>query len=134
MASITPDITEIMEELLVVLDSTQVAIYIDINSGKNLLILKKYLASTVILIMSISQAMGKATDEPSLNDKECIKDECHVLLETIINHICYIMYQPKNEKCCIVIIKVTQKVLNKLKLYLDVAEVFCFLKHEDISI
>ena len=87
MASNTHDITEIMDELLVALDSTQVTIYIDINSGKNLPILKKYLASTVIPIMSIFQAMGKPSHEPSINDQECIKDQCHVLLETIINHM-----------------------------------------------
>ena len=68
MASNTQDITEIMDELLVALDSTQVTIYIDINSGKNLPILKKYLESAVILIMSISWAMGKPSHEPSLND------------------------------------------------------------------
>ena len=92
MESTTHDINEILDELLVVLDIMQVAIYIDINSGKNLPILKKYLASTVIPIISISWAMGKPSDEPSVNDKECIKDQCHVLLQTIINHIHYIMY------------------------------------------
>ena len=84
--------------------------------------------------MSISRAMGKLSDEPSVHDKECIEDQCHVLLQTIINHICYIMYQPKNEKCRIVINKVIHKVLNKLKLYLDVSEVFSFFKDEDFSI
>ena len=89
MASTTDDINEILDELLVVLDATQVAIYININSGKNLPILKKYLANTAILIMSISRVMGKPSDEPSLNDKECVKDQCHVLLQTIINHMLY---------------------------------------------
>ena len=134
MASTTHDINEILDELLVVLDSMQVTIYIDINSGKNLPILKKYLASTVIPIMNISRAMGKPSDEPSVNDKECIEGQCHVLLQTIINHLHYIMYQPKNEKCHIVINKVIQKVLNKLKLYLDVSEVFGFFKDEDFCI
>ena len=134
MASNTQDITEIMDELLVALDSTQVTIYIDINSGKNLPILKKYLASAVILIMSISWAMGKPSHEPSLKDQGCIEDQCHVLLKTIINHIHYIMYCPKNEKCIIIINKVIQKVLNKLKLYLDVSEALGFFKDEDVSI
>ena len=80
MAATTHDINEILDELLVVLDSMQIAIYIDINCGKNLPILKKYLASTVILIMSISQAMGNPSHEPSVNDKECIEGQCHVLL------------------------------------------------------
>ena len=44
------------------------------------------------------------------------------------------MYHPKNEKCIIVINKVIQKVLNKLKLYLDVSEALGFFKDEDISI
>ena len=134
MASTAHDINEILNELLVVLNFMQVTIYIDINSGKNLSILKKYLASAVILIMSISRAMGKPSNEPSVNDKECIEDQCHVLLQTIINHICYIMYQLKNDKCHIIINKVIYKVLNKLKLYLDVSEVFSFFKDEDFSI
>ena len=134
MASTTHDINKILDELLVVLDSMQVTIYIDINSGKNLPILKKYLASTVIQILSISQAMGKPSDKPSVNDKECMEDQCHVLLQTIINHIHYIMYWPKNFKCHIVINKVIHKVHNKPKLYLDVSEVFSFFKDEDFSI
>ena len=91
------------------------------------------MASAVIPIMSISRAMGKPSDEPSVNDKECIEGQCHVLLQTIINHILYIMYWQKNEKCHIIINKVIQKVLNKLKLYLDVSEVFSFFK-EEVSI
>ena len=51
------DINEILEEFLVVLDSMQVAIYIDANSVKNLPILKKYLTSTVLPITGISKAM-----------------------------------------------------------------------------
>ena len=90
MASTTHDIKEILDELLVVLASMQVAIYININSEKNLPILKKYLASTVIPILSISRVMGKPNDEPSLNHDECIEDRCHVLLQTIINHMLYI--------------------------------------------
>ena len=77
--------------------------------------------------------MGKPSDKPSLNDKECIKDQCHVLLQTIINHICYKLYQPRNEQCGTVINKVMHKVLNKLKLYLDVSEVFGFIKDEEFS-
>ena len=133
MASSTHDINEILEELLVVLDSTQVVIYIDANSVKNLPILKKYLASTVIPIRGISKAIGKPSEERSVNDNECIEDQCYVLLETIINHINYIMYQPKNENCHIIINKVIHKVLKKLKLYWEVSEVFGFFKNEDFS-
>ena len=95
MASTTHDIKEILDELLVILDSTQVTIHIDINNGKNLPILKKYLVSAVIPILSISQVMGNPSDEPSLNHDECIEDQCHVLLQTIINHIRYILCWPK---------------------------------------
>ena len=58
MASSMHDLNEILEELFVVLESTQVVIYIDVNSAKNLPILKKYLASVVIPIRGISKAMG----------------------------------------------------------------------------
>ena len=127
------DINEILDKLLVVLDSTQVAVYIDANSWKNLPILKKYLASTIIPILGISKAMGKPSDEQSVNDNEFIEDQCYELLETVINHMHYIMYRPKNEKCHFVINQVVQKVLKKLKLYLNVSEVFGFFKDEDIS-
>ena len=92
------------------------------------------MVSAVIPIMSISWAMGKPSDKSSVNDNECIKNQCHVLLQTIINHIHYIMYWLKNEKCHIVINKVIHKVLNMLKLYLDVSEVFGYFKDEDFSI
>ena len=55
MASHVCGLNEILEELLVVLDSMQVAIYIDANSSKNLPILKKYLASAVLPIAGISK-------------------------------------------------------------------------------
>ena len=120
MASHMLGVKEILEELLVVLDCTQVAIYIDANGLKNLPILKKYLASAVQPIAGISKAI-------------CIEDQCCELLETIINHICYIHFLPKNEKCVIIIHKVVQKVLTKLKLYLEVAEVFRLFKEEDFN-
>ena len=128
------DINEILEELLVVLDSMQVAIYIDTNSAKNLPIIKKYLTSSVLPIMGISKAMGKTSEEQSVNENECIKAQCYVLLKTIINHIHYIMCRLKNEKCLIVMDKVIHKVVTKLKLYLDVSEVFHFFKDEDLNI
>ena len=127
------DINEILDALLVVLDSMQVAVYTDANGEKNLPILKKYLASTIILILGISKAMSKPSDEQSVNDNKCIEDHCYELLETVINHIHYIMYQPKNVKCRLIINQVLQKVLKKLKLYLNVSEVFGFFKDEDIN-
>ena len=133
MASSIHEVTGILDEFLVVLDATQVAIDIDANSEKNLPILKKYLASTIIPISGISKAMGKPGDEQSVNDNDCIEDQCYELLDTVINHICYIMYQLKNEKCLFIINQVEQKVLKKLKLYLNVSEVYGFFKDEDIS-
>ena len=73
----------------------QVAIYIDANSVKNLPILKKYLTSAVLPIMGTSKAMGKTSEEQSVNENKYIEAQCYVLLETIIHHICYIMCQPK---------------------------------------
>ena len=133
MASHTCGINEILEELLVVLDSTQVTIYIDANSSKNLSILKKYLASAVLPIAGIFKAIGKSSEEQSVSENECIEDQCYELLETIINHICYIQFLPKNVKCLIIIDKVIQKVLTKLKLYLEVSKVFSFFKDEDFQ-
>ena len=133
MVSHTCGINEILEELLVVLDSTQVAIYIDANSSKNLPILKKYLASAVLPIAGISKVMGKTSEEQSVSENECIEDQCYELLETIINHIHYIRFLPKNEQCLIIIDKVVQKVLTKLKLYLEVSEIFGFFKDEDFQ-
>ena len=83
--------------------------------------------------MGISKAMGKTSEEQSVKENDCIKDQCYVLLETIINHICYIWYRPKNEKCFIVIDKVVQKVVRKLKLYLEVSEVSSLFKDEDFN-
>ena len=133
MASSIHEVTGILDEFLDVLDATQVAIYIDANSEKNLPILKKYLASTIIPILGISKAMGKPGDEQSVSDNDCIEDQCNELLDTVISHICYIMYQLKNEKCLFIINQVEQKVLKKLKLYLNVSEVYGFFKDEYIS-
>ena len=131
MASLVCGIKETLEEILVVLDSTQVAIYIDANSSKNLPGLKKYLASAVLPIAGIYNAMGKTSEEQSVTEKKSIEDQCYELLQTIINHICYIRYMPKNENCLIIIDRVIHKVLTKLKLYLEISEVFGFFKDED---
>ena len=90
MASLVCGIKETLEEILVVLDSTQVAIYIDANSWKNLPVLKKYLASAVLPIAGIYNAMGKTSEEQSVTEKDSIEDPFYELLQTIINHIRYI--------------------------------------------
>ena len=74
MASHVCGIKETLEEILVVLDSTQVAIYIDANSLKNLPVLKKYLASAVLPIAGISNAMGKTSEEQNVTEKDSIED------------------------------------------------------------
>ena len=134
MAS-TNVLNDILEELLIVLDWLQVAIYIDVNSPRNLPILKTYLASALVPISTISHLMGKSGDISHINEQECIENQCHALLERIINNIHYIKYQPKNEQAGIVINKVGQKILNKLKYYLQVSEALGFFDdHEqDLS-
>ena len=128
-------LNDILEELLIVLDSSQVMIYINVNSRRNLPILKNYLDSALVPITTISHLMGKAGDESSINEQESIKNQCHALLERIINNIHYIKYQPKNERAGTVINKVAQKILKKLKYYLQVSEALGFFDdHEqDLS-
>ena len=75
--------------------------------------------------------LGKTSEEQSVTEKDSIEDQCYELLETIINHICYIRFMPKNKNCLIIIDRVIHKVLTKLKLYLEVSEVFGFFKDED---
>ena len=90
MASLVCGIKETLEEILVVLDSTQVVIYIDANSSKNLPVLKKYLESAVLPIAGIYNVMGKTSEEQSVTEKDSIEDPFYELLQTIINHIHYI--------------------------------------------
>ena len=78
---------DILEELLIVLDSSQVTIYINVNSPRNLPILKNYLDSALVPIATISHLMGKAGDKSSINEQESIENQCHELFEKIINHI-----------------------------------------------
>ena len=63
--------------------------------------------------------------------KESIENQCHELLERIINHICHIMYRPKTEKGAIVINKVAQKILKKPKYYIEVSEALGFFDDHD---
>ena len=124
-------LNDMLEELLLVLDLSQVTIYIDGNSGRNLPILMNYLESALVPITTISHLMGKAGDESSINEQESIESQCHELLERIINHIRHIMYQPKTEKGAIIIDKVAQKILKKLKYYLQVSEALGFFDDHD---
>ena len=87
MASLVCGIKETLEEILVVLASTQEVIYIDANSWKNLSVLKKYLASAVLPIAGIYNTMGKTSEEQSVTEKDSIEDPFYELLQTIINHI-----------------------------------------------
>ena len=75
--------------------------------------------------------MGKASDESNINEQESMENQCHELLERIINHIHHIMYQPKTEKGAIIITKVAQKILKKLKYYLEVSKALGFFNNHD---
>ena len=77
MASLVCGIKETLEEILVVLHSTQVVIYIDANSSKNLPVLKKYLVSAVLPIAGIYNTMGKTSEEQSVTEKDSIEDQCY---------------------------------------------------------
>ena len=92
MAVSIDDTDETLEEMMLVLDSSQIAIYLDVNSDKNLPILKKYLASAIVPIMGISGVMGKPKQEVSLDNSTSIEDQCHMLLKTIFDNIQYIQY------------------------------------------
>ena len=124
-------LNDIIKELSIVLDLSQVAIYIDVNSGRNLPILKNYLKSALVPITTISHLTGKAGDKSSINEQESIENQCHELFERIINHIRYIKYCPKTKKVSIIIDKVAQKILKKLKYYLEVSKALCFFDDHD---
>ena len=68
-------LNDMLEELLLVLDSLQVTIYIDVNSARNLPILKNYLESDLVPITTISHVMGKAGYDSSINEQESIKNQ-----------------------------------------------------------
>ena len=125
---------ETLKEMMLVTDSSQITIYLDVNSDKNLPILKKYLTSAIVPIMSISGVMGKPKQEVSLDNSTSIEDQCHMLLKIVFDNIQYIQYQPKNEQCWQIIDKVIKqkKVLQELKLYLDKSEVYGYFQDEDI--
>ena len=75
--------------------------------------------------------MGKAGDESSINEQESIENQCKELFERIINHIRYIQYWPKTEKVGIIINKIAQKILKKLKYYLEVSKAPRFFDNHD---
>ena len=66
MAVSIDDTHETLEEMMLVLDSSQITIYLDVNSDKNLPILKKYLTGAIVPIMGIWGIMGKQKQEISL--------------------------------------------------------------------
>ena len=76
-----------LEELMLVLDSSMIAVYLDVNSDKNLPILRKYLTSAVIPIMGIAGVMGKAKEKVLLDNLMLIEDQCHQLLKIVFNNI-----------------------------------------------
>ena len=81
MASSIDETYQTLEELMLVLDSGMIAVYLDVNSDKNLPILRKYLTSPIIPIMGIAGVMGKAEEEVSLDNSMSIEDQCHQLLK-----------------------------------------------------
>ena len=132
IASSVEDTT--LEELMLVLDSSQMVVYLDVNSDKNLPILRKYLTSTVVPIMGIAGVMGKPKQKVSLDYSTSIEDQCHMLLKIVFKNIQYTQYQPKNEQCWQTIDKVVkQRVLQKLKLHLEKLEVYGYFNEEDLS-
>ena len=68
----------------------------DVNSEKNLPILRKYLTSAVVPSMGIA---GKPKQEVSLDYSTSIEDQCHMLWKIVFENIQYIQYWPKNEQC-----------------------------------
>ena len=84
---------------MLVLDSSQIAVYLDVNSDKNLSILRKYVTSAVVPIMHIVGVMGKPKQEVLLDYSTSIEDQCHMLLKIVFENIQNIQYQPKNEQC-----------------------------------
>ena len=92
MAASIDDTYETLEEIMLVLDSSQIAICLDVNSDKNLPILKKYLTSAIVPIMGVLGVMGKPKQEVSLDNSTSIEDQCHMLLKIVFNNIQYIQY------------------------------------------
>ena len=95
MAVSIDDTYDTFEEMMLVLDSSQIAIYLDVNSVKNLLILKNYLTSAIKPIMGISGVMGIPKQEVSLDNSTLIEDQCHMLLKIIFDNIQYMQYRHK---------------------------------------
>ena len=109
-------LNDILKEQLIVLDLSQVTIYIDVNSGRNLPLLKNYLKSALVPITTISSLMGKAGDETSINEQESIENQCQELFERIINHIRYIQYWPKTENLASSSIKLHKRFSRSLSI------------------
>ena len=110
MAVSVDDTYDTLKEMMLVLDSSQITVYLDVNSVKNLLILKNYLTSAIKPIMGISGVMGKPKQEVSLDNSTSIEDQCHMLLKIIFDNIQYMQYRHKNEQLCQIIDKKFRKV------------------------
>ena len=72
MVSSINEMYQTLEELMLILDSSMIAVYLDVNSDRSLAILRKYLISAVIPIMGIAEVMGKAKEEVSLDNSMSI--------------------------------------------------------------
>ena len=124
MASSADETYKILEEVMLVLDLSMIAMYLDVHGDKNLPILRMYLTSAVSPIIGIAGVLGKPKEEVSLDYSMSTEYQCHMLLKIFFNETQYIQYEHKNEQCCQLIKKVIKnKVLPKLKLYLDKSDV-----------
>ena len=92
MAASIDDTYHTLEELVLVLDSSQITVFLDVNSDKNLSIFRKYLTSAIVPIMGISRVMGKPKQEVSLDNSTSIEDHCHMLLKIVFENTQYIQY------------------------------------------
>ena len=90
MASSIQDTYQTLDKLMLVLDSSQIAIYLDFNSDKNLPILRKYLTSVIVSIMGIAGVIGKPKQDVSLDYSTSIEDQCPMLLKIVFKNIQYI--------------------------------------------
>ena len=83
--------------------------------------------------MGIAGVMGKTKEELSLDNSTSIEDQCHQLLKIVFENIQYIQYRHKNEQCHQIIQKVIKnKVLPKLKLYLEKSDIYEYFNDNDI--
>ena len=87
MATSLDETYQMLEDFVLVLDSMQIAIYLGVNSDSNLPILKKYLQSAIVPIISIAGVLGKPKQQVALDDSTSIEDQCHMLLKIVLENI-----------------------------------------------